>query len=81
MNVSINERWEKFVEESVRSGRYGSASEVVVEGLRLIEEREKKITILRHELATAIAEGGAVGDEGLEDALREEAALLRLQGY
>ncbi|MFC7554757.1 type II toxin-antitoxin system ParD family antitoxin [Pseudoroseomonas wenyumeiae] len=39
MNVSIGQRWEGFVESVVRSGRYGSASEVVREGLRLVEER------------------------------------------
>lgn len=29
MNVSIGERWERFVEGALRTGRYGSASEVV----------------------------------------------------
>ena len=42
MNVSIGERWEKFIENAVCEGRYGSASEVVREGLRLVEEREMK---------------------------------------
>ena len=42
MNVSIGERWEGFVEHIVKSGRYGSASEVVREGLRLVEERENQ---------------------------------------
>ncbi len=35
MNVSIGKRWEEFVEGVVQDGRYGSASEVVREGLRL----------------------------------------------
>jgi antitoxin ParD1/3/4 len=47
MNVSIGERWETFVERIVREGRYGSASEVVREGLRLVEEREAKLKALR----------------------------------
>ena len=42
MNVSIGERWEGFVERIVKSGRYSSASEVVREGLRLVEEREAR---------------------------------------
>jgi len=36
MNVSIGERWEEFVANIVAQGRYGSASEVVREGLRLV---------------------------------------------
>ncbi|MDH4412729.1 MAG: type II toxin-antitoxin system ParD family antitoxin [Rhizobium sp.] len=81
MNVSLNERWEKFVEESVRSGRYGSANEVVLEGLRLVEEREMKISALRDELGAAIAEGGDLTDEAVDDLLEEEAASLGRQGY
>ena len=50
MNVSIGEHWEKFVETAVREGRYGSASEVVREGLRLVEEREAKLKVLREEI-------------------------------
>ena len=37
MNVSIGELWEGFVEDAVKSGRYGSASE----GLRLADELAK----------------------------------------
>ena len=42
MNVSVGARWENFVSDIVRQGRHGSASEVVREGLRLVEEREAK---------------------------------------
>ncbi|MFZ0207436.1 MAG: type II toxin-antitoxin system ParD family antitoxin, partial [Roseiarcus sp.] len=47
MNVSIGERWKGFVERVFSEGRYGSASEVVREGLRLVEEREAKLLALR----------------------------------
>jgi antitoxin ParD1/3/4 len=57
MNVSIGEHWEKFVETAVREGRYGSASEVVREGLRLVEEREAKLKALREEINAAIESG------------------------
>ena len=50
MNVSIGERWEGFVASVVDQGRYGSASEVVREGLRLVEEREAKLAALRETL-------------------------------
>lgn len=63
MNVSIGERWEGFVERIVKAGRYGSASEVVREGLRLVEEREQKLLALRATIQSAIAEGGELTDE------------------
>jgi antitoxin ParD1/3/4 len=57
MNVSVGDRWENFVERIVKEGRYNSASEVVREGLRLVEEREAKLKELRDEINTAIEEG------------------------
>ena len=80
MNVSIGERWEGFVESVVRSGRYGSASEVVREGLRLVEEREAKLQALRATLAASIAAGGEVGDAELDEALAERDAELAREG-
>lgn len=57
MNVSIGKRWENFVETIVKEGRYGSASEVVREGLRMVEEREAKLKALRDEVNAAIESG------------------------
>ncbi len=66
MNVSIGERWERFVEGALKTGRYGSASEVVREGLRLVEEREAKLQALRDTLNTSITRGGAHSDEAVD---------------
>ena len=46
-SVTRGEHFEEIIEKSIKSGRYSSASEVIREGLRLVEEREKKITLLR----------------------------------
>ncbi len=81
MNVSIGERWENFVDTAVRSGRYGSASEVVREGLRLVEEREAKLLELRERIRSAIAEGGDNTDEDIDHALAEADAELAAQGF
>lgn len=56
MNVSIGERWETYVQALLKTGRYGSASEIVREGLRLVEEREAKLAALRETIDAAIAE-------------------------
>ncbi|AYG58367.1 type II toxin-antitoxin system ParD family antitoxin [Rhizobium jaguaris] len=81
MNVSIGERLEKFVERAVKEGRYGSASEVVREGLRLVEEREAKLASLRRTLEASIAAGGDISDEELGAALDAKAAELAKEGY
>ena len=41
MNVSLTPEFDKFIADKVASGRYTSASEVVREALRLLEEHEK----------------------------------------
>lgn len=43
MNVSLTDKLEEFVSELVENGRYRSASEVVREGLRLLEIREAQL--------------------------------------
>jgi antitoxin ParD1/3/4 len=81
MNVSIGDRWQGFVERVVKSGRYGSASEVVREGLRLVEEREVKLEALRRTLEASIAAGGSLTDDELGEALEAEALELAKQGF
>ena len=81
MNVSLGERWEDFVETILKSGRYSSASEVVREGLRLVEEREAKLQALRENITAAIEQGGSYTDEEVGAHIAEEMALLAAQGY
>ena len=80
MNVSIGERWEQFIEAAVKAGRYGSASEMVREGLRLVEEREAKLQALRATVETSIAAGGDVSEAELDAALAVETERLKRQG-
>lgn len=46
-SVTLGQYWEQLIENSIKSGRYASASEVIREGLRLVEEREQKVKVLR----------------------------------
>jgi antitoxin ParD1/3/4 len=49
MNVSLTPELEKIVAERVTSGRYASASEVIREALRLLEQRDQ-LNQLREEV-------------------------------
>jgi len=80
MNVSIGLRWEGFIEAAVQAGRYGSASEVVREGLRLVEEREAKLRALKATIDGAIAAGGEVSEAELDAALATASKQLRQNG-
>ena len=81
MNVSIGERWEGYVEALLRTGRYASASEVIREGLRLVEERETKLAALRETIETSLARGGENTDDDVDRRLETIAQELKAQGY
>ena len=49
-SLSLGEHWEVFIRNEISSGRYGSASEVVRDALRAMEERKSKLEALRSHL-------------------------------
>jgi antitoxin ParD1/3/4 len=60
---SASRRFEGFINEQVESGRYGSTSEVIRASLRLLKERERRISTLRQ----ALIHGEKSGDAGQLD--------------
>ena len=56
-NVVITDHQASFVEKLVSAGRYQNVSEVLREGLRLVEERETEHALRRQELHTAVQRG------------------------
>jgi antitoxin ParD1/3/4 len=60
-SITLSQHWQDFVAAQVATGRYASASEVVREGLRLQEDRQRRIDRLN-----------ALIDEGLASDLIED---------
>ncbi len=56
-SVILGEHFEQCITAQLSKGRYGSATEIVRAGLRLLENEEQKIDTLRQ----LIAEGRASG--------------------
>lgn len=59
-SLSLGEHWEVFIKNEISSGRYGSASEVVRDALRAMEERKGKLEALR----THLSEGAIQASNG-----------------
>ena len=54
MNISLPRQLEEWVDERVKTGMYQSASELVREALRLVEERDRaRARLVRRRLAEA----------------------------
>lgn len=70
-SLSLGEHWEVFIKNEISSGRYGSASEVVRDALRAMEERKSKLDALRTHLAQGAeqARAGEFVDNFSMDAL------------
>ena len=60
-SVALGDHFLDFVDQQLSTGRYGSASEVVRAGLRILEEHEAKHQALQKAI-TAGLESGVVED-------------------
>jgi antitoxin ParD1/3/4 len=58
-SISLGNHFESFIETTVSIGRFNNASEVVRAGLRLLEEEENRITLLRNAISEGIESGRA----------------------
>jgi len=73
-SLSLGEHWEMFIKNEVASGRYGSASEVVRDALRALEERKSKLEALRAHLvqgARQASKGEFVDDFSMDTLIND----------
>ncbi len=73
-SLSLGEHWEVFLQNEVKTGRYGSASEVVRDALRHMEEHQDKLHALRAYLAEGAAQarnGEFVNDYSIDTIIQE----------
>jgi antitoxin ParD1/3/4 len=59
-SISLGDHFNHFVDDKVAQGRYGSVSDVVRAGLRLLEEHETKLEALRAALVSGELSGPSV---------------------
>jgi antitoxin ParD1/3/4 len=87
MNVHLTPELEQLVQTKVKSGRYNSASEVVREALRLLEERDQLTELRKEAMRQQIDEGwnalrrgeGIDGGRFFAELERKEQALTEPQ--
>jgi len=77
-NVVLTEQQERFIETLVESGRYQNASEVLRDGLRLVEQREVEEAAKLEVLREAARVGVAALDRG---DFKEFETIEELQSY
>ena len=59
ISAYLGDKLESFVSSLVRSGRYNSKSEVLREGVRLVQEREARLSALDASIARGLADAEA----------------------
>lgn len=78
-SVALGTHFEEFVKSQIQSGRYNNISEVVREGLRLLEDQEAlrqiKLEKLRAEIQKGI-DSGSAGEIGINDVFAEVRARI-----
>ena len=77
MNISLTEELEDLVRRRVESGHYGSATEVIYAGLRLLEREEKNRETRIAAMRAKVEEGIAQAERG--ELLDGEEAVARVK--
>jgi antitoxin ParD1/3/4 len=76
-NINLTEHLDHFVERQLSSGRYGNASEIVREALRILEVQEQERLAKLKALRQAAKEGFDEIDQGKGTVLKGKKAISR----
>lgn len=76
-SANLGDKLETYVSDLVKTGRYNSRSEVLREGVRLVEEREKRLANLDAAIARGLADVAAGRTRPIEDVAAELSAKYR----
>jgi antitoxin ParD1/3/4 len=79
ISVDLGETLERFVEELVTGGRYNSKSEILREGVRLIQEREARLAALDAMIAKGLEDADAGRVEPMDVVFDRLEARLKSQ--
>ncbi len=75
-SVTLGAHYEKFIAHQVSQGYFSTASEAIRAGLRLLEERDVKLSLLRRALVEGEESGAAdYSLSGLIDSLDKESLV------
>ena len=55
INAELGKQLEDYIQQLVEAGRYGSKSEVLREGIRLVQDRETRLAALDASIARGLA--------------------------
>jgi antitoxin ParD1/3/4 len=80
MQIALEESQEEFVKQAVSEGRYASERDLVKEGLRLVEARDRKLAELRAMIQESLKDTRFVSEEEMDRALDEQEAKLIAMG-
>ncbi|TAN53486.1 MAG: type II toxin-antitoxin system ParD family antitoxin [Rhodospirillales bacterium] len=61
-SYALGNHFEEFIDDQVASGRFNNASEVVRAGLRLLEDKEKPLSLSLDDVRRLISEGIGSGN-------------------
>lgn len=79
-NVHLTPELESFARDRVSEGRYNNVSEVVRDGLRMLQDREARRAAFELSLDAAVAEADRDGVHELDDVLADLDRIIETSG-